>query len=128
MLTRHRDPIVERLQDHGLGRREAERLSRRGTIVRIPAGRTLCTEGERGLQAFLILEGEAKVLTPDTVVTLGPGEVVGELATLDRRRTRNATVVAGADLEALVYDVRTFQDLAADPALRPRLAPERRAA
>lgn len=128
MFTRRRNPVADRLQGHGLARRDAERLSQHGTIVRIPDGEALCTEGERGLQAFVILEGEAKVLTPETVITLGPGDVVGELATLDRRRTRNATVVAGPDLEALVYDVRTFQHLAADPALRSRLAPEGRAA
>lgn len=128
MFTRHRDVVVESLQSQGLSRRDAMRLSQHGTIVRIPAGGSLCTEGERGMQAFVILEGEAAVLTPDLLITLGPGDVVGELATLDRRRTRNATVVASADIEALVYDVRTFQHLAADPALRPRLAPEGRAA
>lgn len=128
MLRRHHDYVADDLRQLDLSRAAADVLSRRGTPVRVPAGTALCTEGERGRQAFLILKGEAKVLTPHTVVTIGPGDVVGEIATLDPRRTRNATVVADGDLEALVYDVRTFRALASDPALRPRLVPERPAA
>lgn len=128
MFHRHRDDITEGLRRFDLSRSAAEDLSRRGTPVRVPDGAVLCTEGERGLQAFLILEGEAKVLLHDRVVTIGPGDVVGELATLDHNRTRNATVVAHGDVVALVYDVRTFKGLVDDPALRPRLVPERTAA
>lgn len=128
MFRRHHDAIAEGLRQLGLPQSAADSLSRRGTEVTVPDGAALCREGERGLQAFLILEGVAKVLTLSTVVTVGPGDVVGELATLDRHRTRNATVVAHGDVKALVYDVRTFRDLAEDPVLRPRLVPERPAA
>lgn len=127
-MFRHHDPIADALRGLSLPRAAAERLSQRGTLVKIRDGVTLCTEGERGLQAFLILDGTAAVLAKDTVITIGPGDVVGEIATLDQRRTRTATVVAQGDVEALVFDVRTFADLAEDPDLRPRLAPERQAA
>ena len=124
----HHDAVAAGLRQLDLPSSAAHLLSRRGTPVTIPSGTRLCTEGERGLQAFLLLEGGAQVLLPDRVVTLGPGDVVGELATLDPHRTRNATVVADGDVEALVYDVRTFKVLADDPTLRSRLVPERAAA
>lgn len=127
-MRRSKDPIADLVQDLGVPRAAAARLSQHGTLVRMKPGTTLCTEGERGLQAFFIIDGEAAVLADDHVITVGPGDVVGEIATLDQRRTRNATVVARGEVEALVYDVRTFADLADDPTLRPRLAPERQAA
>lgn len=125
MFRRQQHPLVDLLRSFDLSRGDADRLARRGTPVQIPAGSTFCTEGERGRQAFLILAGEAKVLAADKVVTLGPGAIVGELATLDRHRTRNATVVAHGDLEVLVYDVRSFLDLAQADTLRPLLVPQR---
>lgn len=123
MFRRRQDPVATALESLELPRDVAQRLSRQGTLVQLPAGTTLCTEGERGLQAFVILDGQAQVLAHDAVITVGPGSVVGELATLDRTRTRNATVVATDDVEVLVYDVRTFADLADDPTLRTHLTP-----
>jgi CRP-like cAMP-binding protein len=99
-----------------------------GTLVSLPAGTVLCREGERGMQAFLLLEGTADVRLTDHVVTVGPGEVIGELATLDWTRTRNATVVAATEVLVLVFDAGTYRSLARDEALRHRLAPERAAA
>jgi CRP-like cAMP-binding protein len=61
-------------------------------------------------------------------VTVGAGDVVGELATLDPHRTRNATVVAAGPIEVLVYDVATYRSLAQVDDLRSRLAPARVAA
>ena len=54
--------------------------------------------------------------------------MVGELATLDPHRTRNATVVAAGPIEVLVFDVATYRALARLDDLRSRLAPERVAA
>lgn len=128
VMLRRSDPIAHQLVALGFARAAAQQLSRAGTIVSVGAGATVCREGERGLEAFLILDGEAQVLLGDRTVTLGPGEVVGELATLDRTRMRNATVVAATDLLALVFDVRTFAALADDPALHGALRPDRVAA
>lgn len=128
MRLRPADPVADDLRNLGMSRQAAQRLARTGTLLHLRDGATLCTQGERGLQAFVILEGEARVLVDHSVISIGRGDVVGELATLDPHRTRNATVVAHGDVEVLVYDVRTFQDLAEDPELRPRLAPERTAA
>ena len=126
--TRRLDPIAERLRSFGFDRTAADQLSRRGTFTRLPAGTVLCREGERGLEAFLLLEGVAEVQLTEGTVRIGPGDVVGELATLDRSRTRNATVVAASDVTVLVYDVRTFCSLADEEGLRSHLRPERAAA
>lgn len=128
MVIRHHDSIADRLETLGLTRRAASRLSHSGTLLDLGAGTTLCHEGERGTQAFLLIDGQAEVLTPAETVAVGPGAVVGELATLDPHRTRNATVVATTPLRVLVFDVRTYRSLAERDDLRARLAPERSAA
>ena len=66
-----------------------------------------------------------------TLVRLGFGPdpaIIGELATLDPHRTRNATVVARTPLRVLVYDVVTYRSLAEHADLRERLTPYRAAA
>lgn len=127
-FLRHADPVVLTLEALGVDKAAASRLSQSGTLLDIPAGTTLCEKGERGTQAFFLVDGEAHVLTDDGVVSVGAGSVVGEQATLDPHRTRNATVVAHTPLVVLVFDVRTYRSIAEDDALRDRLAPVRTAA
>jgi CRP-like cAMP-binding protein len=66
-------------------------------------------EGEEGEAAFIIAAGQAKLTAagPRTTVelaSLGPGEIVGELALVLPGRKRNATLVAETELRALVLD------------------------
>jgi CRP-like cAMP-binding protein len=69
------------------------------------AGKTLFRQGDRADAAYLIIEGEAEVIVelqtgPMTIATLGPHEIVGEMAILcDVPRT--ATVRAKSRLVAL---------------------------
>jgi CRP-like cAMP-binding protein len=128
LMLRRTDPVAHRLVALGVTPSAADRLSRGGTLLDLPAGTTLCAKGERGTQAFYILDGTAHVLLDDRVVEIGAGDVTGELAALDPHATRNATVVAHTDLVALVYDVPTFRSLAIDEALRDVLVPTREAA
>lgn len=122
------DPVVQRLVALRFDRAAAIHLSRSGTVVDLPADTTLCRHGERGTQAFLLLDGHAQVLTDHGLIQVGPGDVVGELATLDPHRTRNATVVTTTATRVLVFDVATYRFLAQQDDLRSRLAPERAAA
>lgn len=122
------DPVVTRLVDLGLEAGPARELSLRGTLLDLAAGTTLCAEGERGTQAFLLIEGEAKVMTDQGVIAVGPGAVVGEIATLNPAKPRNATVVAATDVLVLVFDVQTYRAMARKAELRPTLVPERLAA
>ncbi len=128
MANRPHDHVADRLEQLGITRSAARRLSLGGTLIDVDAHTVLCQEGERGSQAFLLLEGEARVLTADAVIEVGPGAVIGEIATLDPRRTRNATVVTSSRARVLVYDVPTFRSLAEQEDLRERLAPNRVAA
>jgi len=128
MRYRRLDQVTRRLEELGFPRPAAQRLSAAGTLLYLDASAVLCTQGERGTQAFLLLDGEAEVRLADQTVTVGAGEVVGEVATLDPHRTRNATVVAAGPIEVLVYDVATYRSLAKVDDLRSRLVPARTAA
>lgn len=78
------------------------------TRIDIPAGRLLCEEGERAYEVIFIVDGIAKVeRNGEQIALLGPGEVVGEMAMLDRG-TRNATVTAATPMRIFVLDSREF--------------------
>lgn len=128
MFFRTVDPISARLVDLGLSRSAATRVSRAGTVLDLPAGTTLCTKGERGRQAFLLIEGEAEVALADRSVTLGPGDVIGEIAVLDTKRPRTADVVTATAAAVLVFNLGDYCDLASSDDLRSLLAPVRAAA
>ncbi len=99
-----------------------------GTVVDLRPDTVLCRQGERGTQAFLLIDGQAEVRTDDAVIEVGPGDVVGEIATLDPTKTRNATVTTTGPTRVLVFDVGTYRYLADQANLRARLAPDRAAA
>ena len=128
MFFRTRDPIATRLVALGVPASAADRLSSGGTLLDLPAGTVLCTQGERGTQAFLLIDGEAAVHTATGTITLGPGEVIGEIAALDSTRHRNADVMTATPVSVLVFDLATFRSLATAHDLRARLVPERTAA
>ncbi len=87
-------------------------LAERTVEADLPAGYVLVRQGEDGTGLFLIVSGGVRVVHDGgTVARLGPGEVVGELAVLDRQ-PRAAQVVtdeptvclalAAWDLEAVI--------------------------
>jgi CRP/FNR family cyclic AMP-dependent transcriptional regulator len=87
------------------------------TPVTFDDGDVLCQEGQFGRQAFIIVSGTAVVSRGDEVLaTVGPGELVGELALLgDGRRT--ASVTAVEPVRALVMSAQEFNSLRALPGL-----------
>ena len=90
---------------------ELGRVASLTTEHRREAGALLTTQGAPGLEAFVIVEGEASVTRNDrTVAKLGPGSLFGELALLDGDR-RTATVVAETDVRLLVLSRREFSSL-----------------
>jgi CRP-like cAMP-binding protein len=79
--------------------------------VGVPAGRVLCEQGQTGREAFVIVDGKARVLRNGRrVATIGPGTTFGELALLDKS-PRNATVIADTDMELLVLGQREFMNI-----------------
>ncbi len=95
----------------GFGRRELERLGQLTDQVDLPEGRVLMRQGESGSEAFVIIEGRARVERDGRLVAERTnGEVVGEIAILDEGR-RTATVTLTAPSRLLVIGRRDFHAL-----------------
>ena len=79
--------------------------------LNVGAGKVLAREGEPGHEAFVIVEGAATVARRgERLATLGPGDVVGELAPLTGG-SRTATVTADTPMEVLVIGQRELSGL-----------------
>ena len=111
-LRKTQDPVVVALEAAGLSAAQARRLATSGTPVAFRPGVELCREGDVGLEAFVLVSGEAVVRLPGKDRTVGVGEVFGEIAALDPKLRRNATVETTKKSVVLAYDVRTFRALA----------------
>jgi CRP-like cAMP-binding protein len=88
----------------------------------VRAGRALCTQGGTQRQAFVLLAGTALVLTggqPSS--SLGPGDLVGEVALVDGRLSPE-TVLALTDLVVLVLSPADFAVMFDEPGLASLLA------
>lgn len=94
-----------------LSQREISRLRHLMSGVQISEGSDLTVEGQRSLEAILILDGTADVIVGGEVLaTVGPGEIVGELGVLgDLPRT--ATVRATSPVNAQVLTRNEFHSL-----------------
>ncbi|HZL00989.1 MAG TPA: Crp/Fnr family transcriptional regulator [Caulobacteraceae bacterium] len=72
-----------------LSRERRERLSARGTLVRLAPGGPLFVTGDEADAAFVILVGDVEIVSPAgdgrdvCLATLGPGALVGEMGVLD---------------------------------------------
>ncbi|HWH28885.1 MAG TPA: cyclic nucleotide-binding domain-containing protein [Mycobacteriales bacterium] len=104
--------------------RELEGVARLCTEVDVPAGRTLCREGEPGQEFFVLEQGTVQVTSGGRqVATLGPGDFFGELALLDAG-PRNATVTAETDVTVLVVSRQEFMGLLEEePMVAVRMLP-----
>lgn len=79
--------------------------------VDLPAGKVLTTEGDRGREFFILLEGSADVLSDGRrLPSLGEGDFFGEIA-LVTDKARTATVTAAGPMRALVITDRAFREL-----------------
>jgi CRP/FNR family transcriptional regulator, cyclic AMP receptor protein len=77
-------------------------------------GALLMDQGDVGLECFLVLEGEAGIMSGgDHVATIGPGAIVGEMA-LVGHKPRNASVVAQTPMRLLAFDIAHFKRLLED--------------
>jgi CRP-like cAMP-binding protein len=88
----------------------------------VPAGRTLCNDGNPGGEFFVLLEGLVEVRTTrGRVARLHPGGWFGELALFDRG-VRRASVTTVTDSVLLVFGKREFTSLlAACPSVETRV-------
>lgn len=82
--------------------------------VHAAAGERIMSEGEIGSSMFAIVEGAVRVHSGGReIATLGPGEVVGELATLDPE-PRSADVTATQDTLLLRIESSALSNLMAE--------------
>ncbi|MCU0311973.1 MAG: cyclic nucleotide-binding domain-containing protein [Acidimicrobiales bacterium] len=92
-------------------KKELQQVAQATMEVSAPDGRVLAREGEPGHECFIVIEGEATVARKGEVVaTIGPADVVGELAPLTGGQ-RTATVTAKGPVTLLVIGQREFAAL-----------------
>jgi len=99
----------------------------------LPAGKEMATEGDRGREFFVLLDGEADVTKGGQHVnTMKKGDFFGEIA-LVTKMPRTATVTATSQVDVLVITERDFDALlkrspeigrCVAEALAERVAPE----
>lgn len=95
-------------------KKQLDQVARIVTELKISKGTNLMVEGEMVHEFVIIESGTASVRRGGRkVATVGPGDVVGELA-LILRRPRTATVTADTDVNVLVVDERSFNSLLDD--------------
>ena len=112
------DPKLEHLATIRAFRRCTHRqllqLAQLTTEMEAARGAVLCREGEVGRECFVVRSGEATVtIDGDPIATIGPGDVVGELALLDGE-PRVATVTAATDMRLVVLSRPEFNKVLAD--------------
>ena len=91
--------------------RELRTIARFVETADLPAGTHLVREGESGDALFVILEGEAVIMTGEReLARVKDGDYVGELALLDGA-PRAADVVAATDVKIAVLGIRMFRTL-----------------
>lgn len=106
------NPLFSEVPDN-----ELETISSLMAPVSYPAGSIIIQEGETGDSGYLLVSGEAEVVTCDLIgqetvlAVLGPGQLVGEIALL-QDTPRTSTVRSKNDVEALRIDRESFQRLA----------------
>lgn len=85
-------------------------------------GATLATQGDRGREFVVLIEGTAEVKRNGRrIASLGPGDFFGEMALL-ADQPRMANVVTSSEVRVLVITDRAFaQLLHADPAVQSKV-------
>jgi CRP-like cAMP-binding protein len=74
-------------------------------------GEVIFEAGERGAQMFVVRAGSVELrVDGETLETVGPGGMVGEMALIDAA-PRSATAVAGLGCTLVPIDVDTFHKL-----------------
>ena len=93
---------------------ELARIATLADLVSFQEGETLMTEGKPGMEAFVVVDGNARVTRAGRkLADLGPGDWMGEIALLSNV-PRTATVVVTSPLQTLVLTRRGLSDLIRD--------------
>jgi len=99
-------PLFSRLNKRGL-----QDVAHIADELDLPAGKEMATEGDRGREFFVLLDGEAEVTKGgERINTMKPGDFFGEIA-LVTKMPRTASVTATTDVNVLVITERDFDAL-----------------
>jgi CRP/FNR family transcriptional regulator, cyclic AMP receptor protein len=99
-------PLFSRLSKKGL-----EAVARIADELDLPSGKEMATQGDRGREFFVLLEGTADVTKGDQRINqMKKGDFFGEIA-LVTKMPRTATVTATSDVRVLVINERDFASL-----------------
>lgn len=125
---RKQDPKIALLRGvpalAGQADKELAQLAPLVDAVEFEAGQILMREGAAGGEAFLIVEGRAAVaIGGREVSSVGPGDLVGEMALLDHS-PRSATVTATTRMRLLVMTPGAFASILRQPTAGWRMAAE----
>jgi CRP-like cAMP-binding protein len=102
----------------GISRRQRAAVRALATSIALPAGAVLMEQGNAARECFIVASGQADVLIDgEPVATIGPGEVVGELALLTGG-PRTATVRARTDVRVFVVAPNELASLLDHPPAR----------
>lgn len=108
-----RDALLASPFFHPMKPEEIDEILAFATERRFPRGTTLVAKGDPGTSMMAVLAGRLRITsaTPEgkevTLNTIGPGEIVGEIALLDGK-PRSADVVAVEDTTVLVIERADF--------------------
>jgi CRP/FNR family transcriptional regulator len=100
----------------GLSQEELDRIAQVAVPRSFPKGARVFHEGDESDACYIIRSGEVRVTREHSdgraiaLATLGPGEIVGELAMLDGE-VRSASVEALSDVELLAVAARDMRGL-----------------
>jgi CRP-like cAMP-binding protein len=113
----HEDTLAHVDLFAGLDKKELRHIAGSCQERKFPAGSVLMQQGDTGAGLFVITSGHVKVTQatdPDraeeNLRTMGPGEVLGEMALLDDL-PRSATVTAIDDVTALLLPIWEFRTI-----------------
>ena len=100
---------LNRLED--LSDKDLKKVVEKGQHVSLPANWSLIWEKTPADKAYLIVEGEVSVRkNKKEVATLGPGDVIGEMAIVGHK-LRSASVVSLTPLEVIHFTKESLQQL-----------------
>lgn len=95
----------------GFSPSQLDRVAGLAETVEATPGAVLIDQGRVGTEVFVVLEGQAAVYVgDDTVATIGPGSMVGEMALIEHR-PRSASVIAETEMQLVAFDLHAFSTL-----------------
>ena len=93
-------------------KRELEQIAQIADEIDLREGKEMTTQGSRGREFFVLLEGEADVSKNGRRINrMGAGEFFGEIALVAPSAIRTATVTATTPVRVLVVTAQNFRRL-----------------